>query len=216
VFDRIAPDYDRFNSWASLGLHHQWRRALVRRIPQGVRVLDEATGTGDLALLASAAGHEVFGLDISEAMLTRARQKDEERRIRWVLGSADRLPFSDRSFGCVTSAFALRNLRTQLDAVLRENGRVLKPGGKVLHLDFGRPKSPWSRWGHRLHLRFGIPMIGWWICQDRWPKEYLETTIREFYDPTEMVDQLSRAGFVDVRYTPIMGGIVQLYEGMKR
>src|SRR5437016_2951047 len=69
MFDRIAPDYDRFNAWASLGLHQRWRRAVVRRIPPGSRILDEATGTGDLAFMAAGAGHDVFGLDFSEPML---------------------------------------------------------------------------------------------------------------------------------------------------
>src|SRR5437016_2520817 len=75
MFDGIAPDYDRFNAWASLGLHHHWRRALVKRIPAESRVLDIATGTGDVAFLAADAGHETIGLDFSERMLSRAREK---------------------------------------------------------------------------------------------------------------------------------------------
>src|SRR5438132_6079037 len=111
MFDNIASDYDRFNAWASLGLHQYWRKGVVRRIPADCRVLDIATGTGDLAFLSAQAGHPVVGLDFSEPMLAKAKEKDKEGRVRWVYGSADRLPFSDRSFGCITSAFALRNLR---------------------------------------------------------------------------------------------------------
>src|SRR5262245_46672747 len=93
MFDRIAADYDRFNSWASLGLHHYWRRRLVDRIPAQSKVLDIATGTGDVAFAAAQSGHMVVGLDFSERMLVQAREKDSAHAIRWVNGSADHLPF---------------------------------------------------------------------------------------------------------------------------
>ena len=214
LFDRIAADYDRFNAWASLGLHHRWRRALTRRIPAGVRVLDIATGTGDVAFQAQQ-GHEVVGLDFSEAMLARAREKDATRKIRWINGSADRLPFSDRSFGCVTSAFALRNLRSILDGVFHENFRILRSGGVVLHMDFGRPVSPISRLGHHLHVTYGVPFLGQHICGDRWPKGYLEGTIEQFYAPAEVEERLSRAGFSRIHHTPLLWGTVVLYEAWK-
>jgi demethylmenaquinone methyltransferase/2-methoxy-6-polyprenyl-1,4-benzoquinol methylase len=222
MFDRIASDYDRFNAWASLGLHHHWRRALLKRVPKDARVLDIATGTGDVAFLAAQEGHDVVGLDFSQAMLDKAKEKSTHaglpagRQVRWMNGSADRLPFSDRSFGCVTSAFALRNLRGCIEAAFKENFRILRNGGKVVHMDFGRPTSALSRWGHEVHLHFGIPLIGQWLCGDRWPKGYLETTIREFYEPAEVVELLKRAGFSDVRHTPLSLGVVQLFEGTKK
>ncbi len=215
MFDAIAPDYDRFNAWASLGQHARWRRALVARIPARAQVLDIATGTGDVAFEASAGGHEVVGLDFSESMLERARAKDDRERIRWVAASADRTPFPDRAFDAVTSAFALRNLRKILDAVLRENFRVLRSGGKVLHLDFGRPRAALLRWGHRMHLRFGVPVLGQWICGARWPKGYLESTIEAFYEPEEVEEKLRAAGFTEVNHRPLLWGVVQLYEGTK-
>jgi demethylmenaquinone methyltransferase/2-methoxy-6-polyprenyl-1,4-benzoquinol methylase len=215
IFDGIAPAYDRFNAWASLGLHQQWRKALVWRIPPGARVLDIATGTGDVAFLAAERGHEVAGLDFAEGMLMIAREKDKTGRIRWVQGMADRLPFSDRSFGCVTSAFALRNLRPSLDGVFKESFRILRTGGKALHLDFGRPQSAMIRWVYRLYLAFGIPLIGQVVCGARWPKGYLEGTIREFCEPEELEGRLRAVGFSEVRHTPLTGGIVQLYEGTK-
>jgi demethylmenaquinone methyltransferase/2-methoxy-6-polyprenyl-1,4-benzoquinol methylase len=215
MFDRIATDYDRFNAWASLGLHQRWRKALIGKVPKGARVLDIATGTGDVAFLAMQAGHAVVGLDFSERMLAQAKEKDKEARIRWMNGSADRLPFSDRSFDCITSAFALRNLRGCLEAVFAENYRVLRKGGKVLHMDFGRPKSALSRWGHRVHLNFGIPLIGQWLCKERWPKGYLENTIKEFFEPARVVQMLQDAGFEAVGHTPFSFGVVQLFEGTK-
>ena len=215
MFDELAPDYDRFNAWASFGLHQSWREAMIRRIPAGARVLDLATGTGDVALLAGARGHEAVGLDFAERMLAIAKEKDKKGRIRWVQGEADHLPFSDRSFGCVTSAFALRNLRSCLDVVFQESFRVLQVNGKTLHLDFGRPASPWVRWGHRLYLAFGIPLIGQAVCGARWPKRYLENTIHDFYEPPEVENRLRAAGFSAVTHRPLLGGVVQLYEGVK-
>ena len=186
MFNTLAPDYDRFNSWASLGLHQRWRKELVRRIPSPSRVLDLATGTGDVAFLAVDAGHTVVGLDFSEAMLEKAKVKDTQKKIRWMNGSAGRLPFSDRSFDTVTSAFMLRNVRGTLDEVFKENLRVLRSGGMALHMDFSRPDAPLARWGHKLHLKVGVPLMGQWICGERWPKSYLENTIESFYTPVEL------------------------------
>jgi demethylmenaquinone methyltransferase/2-methoxy-6-polyprenyl-1,4-benzoquinol methylase len=215
MFDRIASDYDRFNAWASLGLHQHWRRTLLRRVPAGARILDIATGTGDVAFLAAQSGHRVVGLDFSEQMLAKAREKDPDGHIRWMNGSADKLPFSDCSFECITSAFALRNLRGCLEAVFKENFRVLRAGGKVLHMDFGRPHSAFSRFGHQVHLSFGIPLIGQWVCGERWPKGYLENTIRDFYEPIDVADLLEHSGFTQVRNSPLSFGTVQIYEGTK-
>lgn len=216
MFDDIAPAYDRFNAWASLGLHHRWRRTLVDQIPAGAKVLDIATGTGDVAFLETQKGHSVVGLDFSERMLAVAREKDLKKEIRWISGSADKLPFSDNSFGCVTSAFALRNLRGCLAKVFQENFRVLRNAGKVLHLDFGRPQGSLSRLGHRLHLNYGVPIIGQIICRQRWPKGYLEGTIAKFFEPSEVVEMLKSAGFVDVQHQPLLWGVVQLYSGTRK
>lgn len=216
MFDDIAPAYDRFNAWASLGLHHRWRRVLVDQIPSGARVLDIATGTGDLAFMAARAGHQVVGLDFSERMLAQARAKDSEKAVRWIAGSADKLPFSDFSFGCVTSAFALRNLRGCLEKVFQENFRVLRSGGKVFHLDFGRPQSVLSRWGHQFHLNVGVPLIGQWICGESWPKGYLAGTIERFFEPNEVELKLKEAGFTEVRHTSLLWGVVQLYAGTRK
>lgn len=215
MFDQLAPEYDRFNAWASLGLHQRWRRAMIKKVPARTRMLDIATGTGDVAFLAAAAGHQVVGLDFSERMLEHARTKDTAHVVRWVPGSADKLPFSDASFGCITSAFALRNLRGCLDKVFRENFRVLRKGGKVLHLDFGRPRSSLSRFGHRMHLLLGVPLIGHLLCGERWPKGYLAGTIERFFEPAEVEEKLRAAGFADVKHEPLLWGVVQLFQGTK-
>ena len=114
------------------------------------------------------------------------------------------------------SSFALRNLRSCLLATFCENYRVLKTGGSVIHLDFGRPESPLPRFGHRVHLRVGVPLIGQWLCGGRWPKHYLETTIAEFDSPEALQKKLRDAGFQEVRATPLLWGTVMLYEGVKR
>jgi demethylmenaquinone methyltransferase/2-methoxy-6-polyprenyl-1,4-benzoquinol methylase len=215
MFDRIAPQYDRFNALASLGLHQGWRKTLVQEIPAGSRVLDIATGTGDLAFMEREYGHDVTGLDFSQAMIDRARAKDKAGSIQWVAASADALPFAADAFDAVTSAFALRNIRTRLSEVFKENFRVLRPGGRVLHLDFGRPRFPLMRWGHRLHMNLGVPLIGKLLCGDRWPKGYLENTIDGFFSPSEVEDYLEHAGFVNVSHQPVMNGVVHLYRGTR-
>jgi len=215
MFDRIAPEYDRFNALASFGLHQGWRQTLARAIPVGAKVLDIATGTGDVAFLAREYGHDVVGLDFSEQMIIRARAKDQQGSILWMTGSADALPFADRSFECVTSAFALRNFRSCLEKVFQESYRVLKSGGMALHLDFGRPRFPLMRWGHRLHMAVGVPLIGRLLCGGRWPTGYLENTVDRFYEPKEVEDRLEAAGFINVGHQPLFGGVVQLYRGTK-
>jgi demethylmenaquinone methyltransferase/2-methoxy-6-polyprenyl-1,4-benzoquinol methylase len=215
MFDRIAPEYDHFNALASFGLHRTWRDVLVRQIPPGARVLDIATGTGDVAFRARAFAHDVVGLDFSEPMIARARKKDKQGSILWMTGSAEQLPFANNSFGCVTSAFALRNFRRNLDAVFQETFRVLKPGGVVLHMDFGRPRVPLIRFGHRLHMTLGVPLIGRVLCGERWPKGYLKSTIDQFFEPAEVEDHLEAAGFINVSHRPVFGGVVQLYRGTK-
>ena len=215
MFDQIAPGYDRFNAWASLGLHHRWRRALVRAIPAGATVLDLATGTGDVAFLAANRGNVVTGLDFSERMLERARSKDRKGAIRWMHGSADRMPFADGSFDCVTSAFALRNFGTGLDAVFGETFRVLKKGGIALHLDFGRPASRLWRLAHHLHLSRGIPFIGHLVCGSAWPDDYLESTIEAFSEPDQVERRMLEAGFDEASHMALTGGVVQLYRATK-
>lgn len=215
MFDRIASEYDRFNSWASFGLHKGWRDIMVRQIPAGASVLDIATGTGDVAFLARSQGHEVVGLDFSESMIHRARLKDIRSAITWMTGSAEALPFPERRFDCITSAFALRNMRGCLEAVFRETFRVLTSGGLALHLDFGRPRFPVMRWGHRLHTRVSVPLIGRLVYRGRWPQGYLENTIRDFFEPSQVEDRLEAAGFINVSHAPLLGGVVQLYRGTK-
>ncbi len=215
MFDRIAPEYDRFNALASFGLHKNWREVMVREIPAGAKVLDIATGTGDVAFSARQQGHEVVGLDFSEEMIRRARLKDAKKMITWVAASAEALPFADQEFGAVTSAFALRNMRSCMDGVFRETFRVLKSGGLALHLDFGRPAFPMMRWGHQMHTRVGVPLIGRLLLGQRWPQGYLANTIRDFFEPSELEDRLEAAGFINVSHKSLMGGVVQLYRGTK-
>ena len=215
LFDAIAPEYDRFNAWASLGLHQHWRRTLVSRIPQGAEVLDIATGTGDLAFLEARRGHRVTGLDFSEPMLARAQSKDTHHAIRWILGSAFKTEFPDSSFDCITSAFALRNLKSNLRGLFAENFRLLRKNGKVLHMDFGRPPAGPLRWGHRLHLEIIVPTIGKWLCGNRWPDKYLETTIENFEAPSTVEQLLKEAGFSRVGHSPLLWGVVQLFEAIK-
>ena len=130
-------------------------------------------------------------------------------------GSADRLPFSDRSFDCITSAFALRNLRGCLEAALKENFRVLRNGGKVLHMDFGRPDSALSRFGHQVHFASGFRLSGNGSAVSAGRKDISRTPSGSFMSPAKWWSSWSAPVFRMCNISPLAFGAVQIYEGIK-
>ncbi len=200
LFDELAPAYDRFNLIASFGLDACWRARTASRLPVGGKVLDIGCGTGDLALAAAARvgpGGRVTGVDFSEAMLARARDKAAAARagnVEFVKASADDLPFAGGTFDAVVSAFVLRSLAGIRDRCAREMGRVLRPGGEAFLLELSRPPAPVLRLLHRLYLRFLLPSIGRFSAGPRWPRGYLESTVLEFPDPEDYREWFETAG----------------------
>jgi demethylmenaquinone methyltransferase / 2-methoxy-6-polyprenyl-1,4-benzoquinol methylase len=211
MFDRIAPVYDAMNRAMTLGLDRRWRRltaqAVVRR---GDKVLDACCGTGDLALAGLAAGGEIVGVDFSEAMLARARQKAPE--IEWVQADATALPFPDESFEAVTVGFGIRNL-ADLEVGLRELARVLKPGGKLGCLEITRPRGvlrPFFRvWFDGL-----VPAAGK-VLPGGAAYSYLPASVRRFPGPEDLAAVMRRAGFGQVGWRLLGGGIVALHVATK-
>ena len=185
-FGRIAPGYDRANSVLSFGIHHYWRKKLIRfaDLLPGMKVLDCATGTGDLAIgLQEKLGTngEVIGTDFCPEMLFQAREKARRTRlpIKFQVADAMALPFPDECFDRVTIAFGIRNVERPTIA-LREFGRVTKPGGMVLVLEFGRPVVPLWRELFGAFSRNVLPRVGGWIAGDRSAYEYLHALFRCF------------------------------------
>ncbi len=211
MFDRIAPVYDAMNRVFTMGLDGRWRKlAAAAVVTPGDRVLDAACGTGDLALADRKAGGEVTGLDFSERMLERARRKSDQ--IEWVQGDVLALPFEDAAFDAATIGFGIRNV-DDLDAGLRELARVVRPGGRLAVLEITRPRGV-LRPFFRLWFDVLIPLAGKALPGGA-AYTYLPASVRRFPGPDDLADALRRAGFTDVGYRLLAGGIVSLHVGRR-
>lgn len=217
MFTRIARRYDVMNSLMTGGRHHAWRRLAAAETvgaPPGV-VLDLATGTGDLALAVRARrpAWAVIGADFAEAMLREARPKlarRHETRVPLVAGDALALPFRDRAFAAVTSAFLLRNL-ADLPSGLAEMRRVTMPGGLVVTLDVTRPRVPgWDR-VFGFYFSRVVPAIGALVAGDRAAYTYLPASVERFASPAGVADAMRGAGLRDVRYRRLGLGTIALH-----
>jgi demethylmenaquinone methyltransferase/2-methoxy-6-polyprenyl-1,4-benzoquinol methylase len=220
MFTRIARRYDVMNALMTGGRHHTWRRlaaAAVIAAPPGP-ILDLATGTGDLALAVRAArpASTVIAADFSEAMLHQARAKLARRRepgVRLLAADALALPFRDRTFAAVISAFLVRNL-VDLARGFTEMRRVTIPGGLVITLDITRPRVPgWDRvFGFYFHRI--VPALGALVAGDRAAYTYLPDSVARFASPPGLADAMRRSGLRDVRYRRIGLGTIALHVGV--
>jgi len=212
MFDRISPVYDFMNHAMTAGLDRRWRRlAAEAAVAPGSRVLDACCGTGDLALAAERAGGEVTGLDFSERMLARAREKSQT--VEWVLGDVTALPFEDQSFDAVTVGFGIRNV-PDLEAGLAELARVVRPGGRVACLEITRPEGILKPF-FRLWFDGLIPLAGK-VLPGGGAYTYLPASVRRFPGPSDLAAAFGRAGFDGVGWKLMGGGIVALHVGTKR
>ena len=211
MFDRIAPVYDGMNRAMTLGLDRKWRRLTAEAVVRpGDRVLDVCCGTGDLALAAARAGGRVTGVDFSAEMLARAERKAPE--FDWVQADAAALPFPDGSFETVTVGFGIRNL-ADLEAGLRELARVLVPGGRLGCLEITRPRGL-LRPFFRLWFDGLVPLAGK-VLPGGAAYSYLPASVRRFPGPEDLAAALQRAGFADVGWRLLGGGIVALHVGRR-
>jgi len=209
MFDRIAPVYDAMNRVMTVGLDRRWRRLAVSKVVwPGDRVLDACCGTGDLAVEAERRGGRVTGLDFSERMLERARRKSGT--IDWVEGDALALPFRDGEFDAATVGFGVRNLE-DLERGLAELGRVLRPGGRLAVLEITQPQGL-LRLFFRVWLDVLVPLAGK-ILPGGKAYTYLPASIRRFPGPTDLSAAFERAGFSNVSFTLLGGGVVALHVG---
>ena len=219
MFARIAPRYDLMNRLMTGGRDGAWRRAAARLAapPREALALDLATGTGDLALalLRETGVRGVVGVDFVEGMLRLGRQKLDalgERRIRLLAGDALALPFADGAFGCVASAFLLRNL-ADLRAGLAEMRRVTAPGGSVVALEITQPTLPGWREAFRLYFHRVVPAVGALVAGNREAYTYLPRSVDRFVTPAELARLMESVGLRDVRVRRVGLGTVTIHVG---
>ena len=218
IFSRIAGRYDLFNRLSSLGIDRLWRRALVRAadLDGTKRVLDIASGTGDVAFTIARLGkpHSILASDLVPEMLAVAERKyaasDIAIPIEFQVIDAQDIPLEDESFDVVTVAFGVRNMPDRARAY-REAHRVLRPGGRYIILEFSTP--PWSVWRvlYHAYLRIMIPLLGGILTGKRADFVYLNDSIRGFPGQDELAADLREAGFSSVTYQNLSGGIAALH-----
>ena len=218
LFTTIAPRYDWFNRLVSLGMDQGWRRQAVELggMAPGLRVLDVCAGTGDLALLcAERLGVDglVIGVDFTAPMLQAAVRKTEQRRVAWLQGDAQSLPFSAESVDRVTIGFSTRNL-SDVRAGVQEMVRVVKRGGQVVILETGRPSNALVRAGYFVFLFTVAPLIGVLLTGRIWPFTYLARSVKRFLTPAQVVALLESCG-TQARHIPLSGGLASLYLATK-
>lgn len=223
VFHSVADNYDVMNDLMSMGVHRLWKRYTIEMsgVRAGQRVLDIAGGTGDLAAKFSALvgdSGEVVLADINESMLRVGRERLIDRGVlsnmEYVQANAECLPFPDNHFDCITIAFGLRNV-TDKDAALRSMRRVLKPGGRLLVLEFSKPVAPglgpiYDAYSFKL-----LPLMGKLIAKDDASYRYLAESIRMHPGQEELKGMMENAGLGRCDYFNLAGGIVALHRGYK-
>lgn len=220
VFDSVAPRYDLMNDLMSMGLHRVWKAytVMVANVQPGQQVLDIAGGTGDLArAFARKVGPTgtVLHTDINEAMLRTGRDRliDEGVVLPAMVCDAEKLPFASSRFDLVTVAFGLRNM-THKDAALAEMNRVLRPGGKLLVLEFSRVAQPLTR-AYDWYSFQVLPRLGQAVAGDGDSYRYLAESIRMHPGQEELKTLMKKAGFGHVDYHNLTGGVVALHVGIK-
>jgi demethylmenaquinone methyltransferase/2-methoxy-6-polyprenyl-1,4-benzoquinol methylase len=220
VFDSVASRYDLMNDLLSMGLHRAWKAYTVALadVRPGDRVLDLAGGTGDLArAFARKAGERgvVVHTDINEAMLRTGRDRllDEGLVLPTVACDAERLPFPDAAFDLVSVAFGLRNM-THKDVALAEMARVLRPGGRLLVLEFSKVAAPLEK-AYDWYSFNVMPRIGKWVANDEASYRYLAESIRKHPDQQTLKAMMKAAGFGHVDVHDLAAGVVALHAGVK-
>ena len=222
IFAKVAPRYDLMNDLMSGGLHRLWKDELVAWLapPKGATpfsVLDVAGGTGDVAvrvLKAGGPGTRATICDISAEMIGEGRARAKQDRLDFVRGNAESLPFPDRSFDAYMVAFGMRNL-THIEQALAEAYRVLKPGGRFLCLEFSTVDVPLLDTLYDAYSFKAIPVLGGLVAGDSASYRYLVESIRRFPDQKSFTRLIENAGFGQVRYRNLTGGIAAIHSGWR-
>ena len=222
VFSRVASRYDVMNDLMSVGVHRIWKNAMMDWLAprDGQQLLDVAGGTGDIAFrfLDRAPRASVTVCDMTESMLVEGRKRAEAEaladRLSWVTGDAMALPFADDSFDRYTISFGIRNV-TRIPDALAEAFRVLRPGGRLMVLEFSQLPVPAMQWAYDRYSFNVIPALGQMVANDRDSYQYLVESIRRFPDQDTFAGLIRDAGFERVQYRNLSMGIAALHSGWK-
>lgn len=223
VFHSVASKYDIMNDFMSFGVHRLWKRITIDMsgVRPGDEVLDLAGGTGDLTRKFSkivGSGGKVVLADINSSMLNVGRDRLTDQgyvnNIEYVQANAECLPFADNSFDVITIAFGLRNV-TDKDAALRSMTRCLKPGGRLLVLEFSKPTNPLMSKAYDLYSFAALPLMGKIVANDAESYKYLAESIRMHPDQETLKGMMEDAGLVRVSYNNLTQGVVALHRGIK-
>lgn len=222
VFTRVASRYDLMNDLMSAGIHRLWKDAMMDWLAPrpGQHLLDVAGGTGDIAFrfLRRAPRTRATVVDMTESMLVEGRRRAEAdqlgERLDWVVGDAMALPFADNSFDRYTISFGIRNV-TRIEDALAEAYRVLRPGGRLMVLEFSQLPVPGLQWLYDLYSFNIIPAMGQVVTGDRDSYQYLVESIRRFPDQDSFAGMIRAAGFEQVKYRNLTMGVAALHSGWK-
>ncbi|SDL39752.1 bifunctional demethylmenaquinone methyltransferase/2-methoxy-6-polyprenyl-1,4-benzoquinol methylase UbiE [Aliiruegeria lutimaris] len=222
VFSSVASRYDLMNDFMSVGVHRLWKDAMMDWLAPrpGQKLLDVAGGTGDIAFrfLRRAPEATAVVCDMTEDMLVEGKKRAEAEkladRLEWVVGDAMDLPFEDNSFDVVTNSFGTRNV-TRIEDALSEAYRVLRPGGRLMTLEFSQLPNPAMQWAYDRYSYNLIPVMGQVVANDRDSYQYLVESIRKFPDQERFAAMIRTAGFEQVKYRNMTMGVVALHSGWK-
>ena len=222
MFDKIAFRYDFLNRFLSCGIDVRWRKKAIRELmdlrPQ--TVLDVATGTADVALLLHKYIHpkKIVGIDISEGMLELGRQKVEKQKLNSVIelqnGDSEAIKFPDNSFDAITVAFGVRNFE-HLQYGLNEMLRVLRPGGKLVILEFSKPRQKLFKGFYNFYMNIIAPKAGKWLSKNKCAYQYLTESVKAFPDGDEFLHILKQTGYNNTYLKRLSLGICTIYCGSK-
>jgi ubiquinone/menaquinone biosynthesis methyltransferases len=219
MFDSIAPVYDHVNRRSSFGLDASWRKSLIKKLPKTGAVLDLACGTGALSwAIWKRTSLSVIGLDLSPGMLREAQKHSPTQPSKalpeFIEGAAEALPFASASFEAVSIAFGIRNVADR-QAALQEMLRVLKPGGRLLILEFATPRNRLWRWLFRSYFSCMLPLLGRLASGNKEAYRYLTQSVLHFPQYEVFCRELGAVGFINPDYKAYTGGVAVCYQGQK-
>ena len=223
MFDNISPNYDFLNHFLSFGIDNIWRKKTIKVVSEDnpKLILDVATGTGDLALAAQKAINpdKIIGLDLSNGMLNIGRVKIEKRKLKekleFIQGDSENLPFEDQYFDAVMVSFGVRNFEN-LNKGISEIYRVLKTNGKIIVLEFSKPKNFPIKQTYFIYSKYILPTFGSLISKDKSAYHYLPESVEAFPEGEDFLEKLREIGFSNLKLQKLSGGIATIYSGKKQ